>query len=455
MMVSVVNVSIVNVALPLMADDLEVDAAAIGWVVTGYLITQATLLPIAGRASDLYGRRRLFIFGLLVMLVGSVLCATAPNAPSLVTFRVMQGIGAAVMPPIAFASVGELFSPQERGRAMGTIVSVISIGPVIALGISGVLVSLAGWRSLFWLTPVFVLIALVGALLILPERSPVRPAGRFDITGAVLAAAGLFPILLAFSRGAIWGWTSGATLGLLGAGAALLTIFVWHESRTDEPMIALDLFRLRSLRTANLASMTGAATLFGVLLVLPFYMSAVLGYGPIGLALGIMPVAIAYTVVSPFAGRGINRFGADRVAMTGYALAAAGTLGLAAGAAGQSYVAILPGILALSAGLAFATSPITVVAISEVPPARLGVASSFPNISRYTGGAFGAAILGAVLTASVPVDDLTDVSPEVADRVVDGFTNASLIAVIFLGLAFLAAWRMPGSPGPAPGDRPT
>jgi MFS family permease len=238
----------------------------------------------------------------------------------------------------------------------------------------------------------------------------------------------------------------------MATGAVMLGIFFWHESRTADPMIVLDLFRLRSLRTANLASMTGAATLFGILLVLPFYMAAVLGYGPIGLALGIMPVALAYTVVSPVAGRGINRFGADRVAMAGYALAAAGTLGLAAAAAAESYAAILPGILGLSAGLALATSPITVVAISEVPRERLGVASSFPNISRYTGGAFGAAILGSVLTASVTVDDLTDVSPGVADQVVDGFTNACLIAVVFLALAFVAAWRMPGSPGMGRGE---
>ena len=451
MMVSVVNVSIVNVALPLMADDLGVDAATIGWVVTGYLITQATLLPIAGRASDIYGRRRIFVLGLVALLVGSALCAVAPNAHLLIAFRVLQGAGAAVMPPIAFASVGELFSPRERGRAMGIVVSIISTGPVIALVLSGVLVSVAGWRSLFWFTPPFAAVALAGAFAVLPSPNPRRPDARFDFAGAALAAGGLFPMLLALSRGAVWGWAAPPTLGLFALALVMLAIFALHESRHPDPMIDLEMLRLRSIRTANLASASGGAALFGILLVLPFYMAAVLGYGPVRLAIGILPVALTYMVVSPLAGRGVNAVGADRVAMTGYAVAALGTVSLVIGAAAETYLALLPGIVLLSAGLALATAPITVVAISEVPAARLGVASSFPNISRYTGGAFGAAILGSVLTASAQADGVRYTSAEIAHRVADGFSHSVAVALVFLAVALLAAWRMPGSPG-ADGD---
>jgi EmrB/QacA subfamily drug resistance transporter len=449
MMISVVNVSIVNVALPLMAEDLGVDAAGISWVVTGYLVTQATLLPVAGRASDVYGRRSVFLAAVALLTLASVMCALAPSAEALIGFRVLQGVGAAAMPPTAFATIGELFAPSERGRATGIVVGVISSGPVVALAISGVLVSLAGWRSLFWLTPAMALPVLLGGWLILSD-SRAAARRRFDLIGATLAAAALFPTLLALSRGAVWGWGSSRTLGLLALGAVALTGFVAHERRTAEPMIDLGLFRLRSLRTANIASGTGAAALFGVLLVLPFYMADVLGFGPIGLALGIMPVAIAYMLVSPLAGRALNAVGADRLAMGGYAIAAAGTLALAASASAQGYLVLLPGILMLSVGLALATAPITVVAISEVPSERMGVASSFPNISRYTGGAFGAAILGSVLGAAAPSDRLTQLPASLRADVADGFAAAALVATIFLVLAFVAAARMPRRPG-APG----
>lgn len=445
-MISVINVSIVNVALPLMAKDLDVDAATISWVVTGYLVTQATLLPIAGRAGDVFGRRSVFFAGVLIITIASVLCALAPNATALIVFRVLQGVGAAVMPPIAFATVGDLFAPHERGRAMGIVVGVISSGPVVALAISGVLVSLAGWRSLFWFSPAMAIPVLIGGMAVL-SGAPARRRPTFDIVGAFLAAMGLFPILLALSRGAVWGWLSATTLGLLGVGIAFLAAFVLFESRVKEPMIDLGLLKLRSVRWANAASGAGAGALFGILLVLPFYMDIVLGFGPIALALGIMPVAISYMLVSPLAGRLLNRIGADRVAVLGYVFAGVGIALMALGAQGEAYLSILPGLLAFSVGLALATAPTTVVAISEVPPDRLGVASSFPNISRYTCGAFGAALLGSIFTASFPRGDLDSLAPGRVAAAVDGFATATLVGLVFVGLALIAAWKMPRFPG--------
>jgi EmrB/QacA subfamily drug resistance transporter len=445
MMLSVVNTSIVNVALPLMADDLGVDVAAIGWVVTGFLVTQATLLAIAGRAGDLYGRNRVFMIGLVLLSASSVLCAIAPTAPFLVAFRIVQGIGASVMAPSVFATVGELFAPVERGRAMGLIVGIISAGPVLALALSGVLVSLAGWRSVFWFSPLVGVVVLAAAALVLDDAPPSSTDTSFDLPGAALAALGLFPLLLAFSRLDAWGPTSGRTLTALAVGAAGLAAFVWREARAREPMIDLSLFRLRSLTTANIASLAGAATLFGVLIVLPFYLSAVLGFGPIRLTLAIIPVALTYMIVSPLSGRALVGVGADRLAMSGYALAAIGVLWLAIVAGQERYALLVPGIVGLSAGLALATTPITTTAISEVPRERLGVASAFPNISRYTGGAFGAAIMSAVMTSALPAgvalsDPLT--GPERHD-VALGFQHACAAGLVFLIVALVAAWRMP------------
>ena len=467
MMLSVVNVSIVNIALPTMAADLGVDVPSISWVVTGFLVTQATLLALAGRAGDLYGRRRVFVAGVLVLCLGSVLCALSWSAPSLVAFRILQAVGACAMAPTAYAYAAELFGPRERGVALGVMGGVLGLAPVLSLNIAGVLVGTLGWRSVFWFSPVFGVVVLAGAALVLPEMRP-RGADRdFDLPGAALAATGLFALLVALSRGEPWGWGSGRTLGAAALGVASLALFVRHEARAASPMIDLSLLRRRSLATANLAAMASSAALFGVLILLPFYLTAVLGFRPVLLALAITPVAASFMLVAPLAGRAIGRAGSDRLATAGFLVSAAGAAGMSAAATAQDYTLLLPGIVAFGVGLAIATSPITLTAIHDVPAVRLGVASALPNISRYIGGALGGALLGAILHAHLAagLDRASGrLAPAGRDLVAEGFRWAVLLAVGFLVLAALAASRMPRLTGresapapvapPAPLDAP-
>lgn len=446
MMLSVVNVSIVNIALPTMAADLGVDVPSISWVVTGFLVTQATLLALAGRAGDLYGRRRIFVLGVLVLCTGSILCALAWNAPSLVAFRILQAVGACAMAPTAYAYAAELFGPRERGVALGVMGGVLGLAPVLSLNIAGVLVGTLGWRSVFWFSPVIGVFVLAGAALVLVE---VRPSGvdrDFDLPGAGLAAAGLFSLLVSLSRGEAWGWESPRTIGVGCAGVAILALFVRHESRAASPMLDLSLLRRRSLATANLAAMASSAALFGVLILLPFYLTAVLGFGPVLLALAITPVAGSFMLVAPLAGRSIGRVGSDRLATAGFLISAAGAAWMAVAATAQDYTVLLPGIVGFGVGLAISTSPITLTAIHDVPVARLGVASALPNISRYIGGALGGALLGAILHAHLTTGldrALGRLSPAGRDLVAEGFRSAVLLAVAFLLLAALAAARMP------------
>jgi EmrB/QacA subfamily drug resistance transporter len=459
MMLSVVNVSIVNIALPAMAADFEVDVPSISWVVTGFLVTQATLLALAGRAGDLYGRRRIFVLGVLVLCLGSVLCAIAWNAPSIVAFRILQAVGACAMAPTAYAYAAELFGPRERGVALGVMGGVLGLAPVLSLNIAGVLVESFGWRSVFWFSPVMGAVVLAGAGLVLVELRPPDADRDFDLAGAALAAVGLFSLLVALSRGEAWGWASAGTIGAAALGAAALALFVRHESRAAHPMLDLRLLRRRSTATANLAAMASSASLFGTLILLPFYLTAVLGFSPAQLALAITPIALMFVIVAPLAGRSMSRVGSERQATAGFLVAAGGCVWMSLAATGQDYARVLPGILGLGVGLAMATSPITTTAISGVPAARLGVASALPNISRYTGGALGAAVLGAVLHAGLTagLDRLT-VRADAAGRelVAEGFRAALLVGAAFLVLAALAAARMPrldlrepGAPVPA------
>ncbi len=446
MMLSVVNVSIVNIALPSMAADLGVDVPAISWVVTGFLVTQATLLALAGRAGDLYGRRRVFVAGVLVLCLGSVLCAVAWSAPALVAFRILQAVGACAMAPTAYAYAAELFGPRERGVALGVMGGVLGLAPVLSLNLAGVLVGTLGWRSVFWFSPVMGAVVLAGAALVLVELRPPDADRRFDLPGAGLAAVGLFSLLVALSRGEAWGWTSPATLAAGALGVAALILFAVHESRAAAPMIDLGLLRRRASLTANLAAMASSAALFGVLILLPFYLTAVLGFDAVQLAIGITPIAACFMVVAPLAGRVIHRVGSERLATGGYVVSAGGALWMALAAGSQSYWLVLPGLVLFGVGLAVSTSPITMTAIHDVPPARLGVASALPNICRYTGGALGAALLGAVLhTHLAPGLDeaLGRVGSAGRELVAEGFRSALFLAVAFLVLAALAASRMP------------
>ena len=454
MMLSVINVSIVNIALPAMAEDFGVSPAMIGWVVTGYLVTQATLLPIAGRAGDVFGRRRVFVLGVVILSVASLLAALAPTEPLLILFRILQGVGGSAMAPTAFAFAAELFGPSERGQALGIMGGVLGLAPVLSLNIAGVLVQETGWRTVFLFSPIVGVVVLAGAALVLPEARAAGPRRSFDLPGAALAAGGLFSILLALSQGGAWGWASPAVIGTLAAGVLLLVGFVWRESVARDPMIDLGLFRLRSLATANLAAMASAGALFGVLLVLPFAFSAALGFGPVALGLSITPIAASFVVVAPIAGRLMSRTGAARMAAGGFVVSGAGAVAMGLVAPARDYTVLLPGLIAFGVGLAMATAPITTAAISEVPRDRLGIASSLPNISRYVGGALGSAILVALVGSTT-----SDGSDRRNDLIAADFRLALFAAAGMLALAAMIAVRMPPGRGVAsdraPGPDPT
>lgn len=446
MWLSVLNVTIVNIALPAIARDLDVDLPSVGWVVTGFLVVQATLLPIAGRAGDLYGRRRVFVSGALVLVIASALCALAWSAPSLIAFRILQGVGACAMAPTAYSYVGVLFAPQERGHAMGILTGAIGFAPVVALNIAGVLMAWFGWRSVFWFSPIIGVLVIAAALVVLPELPSDGTRRAFDIQGAALAAVGLFGVLIGLSKGESWGFTSPAVLGSFAIGLVSLGLFAWWEHRVTEPLIAPALLRLRSLVTANAAQAAGSAALFGLMVLLPFYMVRVLGFGSVTVAGAMTPIALSFLLFGPIGGRLMGQVRSQRLATAGYGISAAGAVAMALGAGHERYGLLLPGLVLFAAGLAVAQSPITTTAISEVPPERLGVASSLPNISRYAGGAFGTAVLGVIMHSALPLGadrGTTRGDALVRADVTSGFRSAALVAAVFLLIALIISTRMP------------
>lgn len=446
MMLAIVNVSIVNIALPAMAVDLGVDVSAISWVVTGFLVTQATLLALAGRAGDIYGRRRVFVSGVIILCVASVLCALAWNVGSLIAFRILQAVGSCAMAPTAYSYAAELFAERERGQALGIMGGVLGLAPVVALGLAGVLVAGFGWRSVFWISPIVGVVVLAGAALLMVEIRHAERSRTFDLMGALLAAVGLFGVLVALSRGEAWGWAAPATLASGLVGVLVLVAFVLHERRADDPMVDLAMATSRSARLANMAGGISAAALFGVLVALPFAFSAMFGFGPVALAFATMPIAAAYVLIAPVAGRVMGRVGSDRLAATGFTLAGGGALWMGLTAGEQDYGVLLPGLCAFGVGMAMSTAAVSTTAISDAPPHRLGVASAILNIARYTGGALGTAVLGTILHANLAGDVESGAGrADAAGRVLvaDGFRAAMVAAVVFLAVAAVCAARMP------------
>lgn len=446
MWLSVLNVTIVNIALPAIANDMRVDVTSIGWVVTGFLVVQATLLPVAGRAGDLFGRRRVFVTGAVILVVASVLCALAWSAPSLIAFRILQAIGACVMAPTAYSYVGIVFAPHERGHAMGVLTGAIGFAPVVALNLAGLLMAAFGWRAVFWFSPIIGVFVIAGAMLVLPELPREGERASFDLPGAVLAAGGLFAILIGLSKGDAWGFGSVRVIGAVLVGLLALCAFLLWERHVEEPLIPIALLRLRSLVTANCAAGVGAAALFGLMVLLPFYMVRDLGMGPVTMAAAMTPIAGSFLILGPLGGRMMARFAAPRLAGFGYTVAAAGAGLMGVTAPAHSYGLLVPGLVLFAGGLATAQSPIATTAISDVPPERMGVAASMPNISRYAGGAFGTALLGVIMHAALPpgADRATSTATGVIrDAIASGFRSAAIVAAAFLLVAAAITTRMP------------
>ena len=455
MMLSVINVTIVNIALPAIARDFDADVSAVGWVVSGFLITQATLLLLAGRAGDLYGRRRVFVVGVCIVILASILCALAWSTASLVAFRIVQGVGACAMAPTAIGYVAETFPSRERGQAMGILAGVIGIAPVLALNLAGVLVGVFGWRSVFWFSPILGAVVLAGAALVLKPSTPSVEREPFDVPGALLIGAGLFSILLALSRGEAWGWTSPATISAGLVGVVGLKGFLLRERLARHPMLDLGLFRLRTVSTANAASLLSSSALFGSLILLPFYFTVVLGYDEQRVGLAITPVAASFVIVAPLAGRMVHRLGPGRIAGAGFALSAIGVVGMALAVSTERYVMVVPGMVAFAAGLAMAIAPMNTTAVHQAPPERLGVASSLPNIFRYTGGAIGSAVMLAVVHGRVP-EAITRRPGRGTESeralLASGVSAALVVAIVALALAFGVSRLMPSrlvSAGPS------
>ncbi len=391
--------SIVNVALPTISGQLHSGLSTLQWVVTAYLLTISSLLPVFGRTADLLGRKKIYSLGFVIFTLGSVLCGLAHNIWFLVTTRVLQAIGASMLMSNSAAIVTAVFPPQERGKALGLTGTVVALGSLTGPALGGLLVGLAGWRAIFYINLPIGVLGYIVARMILPADEARHGPESFDLAGAVFFTAGMISLLLGINNGENWGWTSLPVLLGLATGTLLLFLFFLTESKVDYPMIELSLFRNRPFLIGNLSGLLSFIAMFANTMLMPFYLQQILNYSPsqVGLLMTAFPIMMA--VVAPLSGNASDKFGPLVLTTGGLAITSLGLFYLSTLSATAHFYEVLPGPLLMGLGSGMFQSPNNSSVMSSVPPNKLGVAGGINALVRNVGMVIGIAFSTSLFEA--------------------------------------------------------
>ena len=435
---------VVSTALTTIRQDLTASTESLEWVVNAYNLAFAVLLLTGAALGDRFGRRRMFTGGLATFTVASAACALSPNIGALIAFRALQGAGAAMVLPLSLTMISAIFPPRQRGRAMGLYLGFTGLATFSGPFIGGVIAEGLAWQWIFWLNLPVGLVTIA-----FTTRRVVESFGqndRFDLVGVVLVTLSAFGLVWGLVRGNAAGWSSAEVLVSWVLGAALLAAFVRWEQRTKAPMLPMRFFRARAFATANPANFMVFASLYGTLFFLAQYFQTVLGTGPLGAGLRLMPWSATLMVCAPIVGRLADTLG-ERAFVIGGLLLQAASMGWIALVAGTDtdYLTLLPALVTSGIGLTMAMPAAQRAVVGAVRPQEIGQASGVFMMLRIFGGVLGVAVTVAVFSARGGYG-----SPEQFTR---GFT-AAMTAVT--GYAFLGALIALGIPGrrPAPAAAP-
>jgi EmrB/QacA subfamily drug resistance transporter len=401
--------TIVNVALPAIRSSLHGTLASEQWVVEAYLLTLGSLLLVGGSLGDLYGRRRVFSIGLVGFGVCSLLCAVAPTSEVLIFARGLQGVAGALLVPSTLALIMDVFPEDERAAAIGTWTAWTGVATVIGPLGGGALVQAASWRWIFAINLVPVAITLILLTRLDPDQ---RTPGHVDIVGGVLCALGLGGPVFALIEQPQYGWGDPRVAVPLVAGIAMLGAFVVWERRSPQPMLPLELFKIRNFAVGNLTTLTlyaglGIATFFLIL-----FIQQVGGYTPVQAGLSLLPITIIMFLLSRRFGALADRLGPQWFMGIGPIVAGVGLLLLSRTGASADYVTeILPGVVVFGLGLAATVAPLTATVLSSVEPGHSGLASGVNNAISRVAGLLAIAALGAVISSAFQARLGRDIDP--------------------------------------------
>ena len=443
----ILDVAIVNVALPSMRAGLHFSTTGLQWVVNAYTLTFAGFLMLGGRSADLLGRRRVFLAGVALFSLSSLLCALADSRGLLIGARALQGFAGAVLSPATLSIItSSLPEGRERNRGLAAWGAVGGLGASSGALLGGVLTQAFGWPAIFAVNVPLGALVVVFGLRVIPAHLPAAGRRHFDVTGAVLVTAALVSVTFGIVRTDTLGWGSlGVLLPLIG-GLVLLAAFLLVEARfAQEPLVPLSIFRIGHLRAANSVVLLLYASQFPSWFFLTLYLQQVLHYSAIEAGLGFLPMTLSIFAASTLAPRVVARFGPRRVITAGMLTAAVGLMLLSDVAPGGTYVSdVLAGAFLSALGMGFTLVPATIVAMQGVEGRESGVASGLLNTSRLVGGALGLAVLSTIAAGQ------TGAAGGSALAVTNGFELAfHVAAVIALAGAAIAGFllREPAASG--------
>ena len=432
----VLDTTIVNVALPSIQRALGFDATGLEWVVNGYALAFGGLLLLGGRAGDLFGRRRMFIAGVLVFAFGSFAGGLATSSTWLIVSRIVQGAGGAIVAPTALSLIADTFEEgAARNRALGIYAGAAGGGGAVGLILGGLIVNYLSWRwVLFVNVPIAIVLAAAAPRVL--AASQTRP-GKLDLPGALTVTGGMTLLVYGLSRVATHSWTENVTVVTLGLGLALLVLFLLIEMRAAQPLMPLTLFANRNRSGAYVLRMLAGATTLSVLFFLTQVVQNVLGYSPLKAGFAFLPLGVGVVVTAQITSRLVGRIGPRLPIAAGALIVSGGLAWLSRIGVHAVYATdILPALVALSVGLGLIFFPTTVVAVAGADRRESGLASAVLNVSQQLGGSIGLAVLGTI-AANVTKSDLAAVRPThaaVAQAMTAGFTSSFEIGV-FLALA--------------------
>jgi EmrB/QacA subfamily drug resistance transporter len=434
----VLDSTVVNVALPSVRESLGFSSASLTWVVNAYLLTFGGFLLLGGRLADLYGPRKLFLWGTVAFTLASLVCGLAPTQSALIVARALQGMAGAVVSAVALSLIIGLFAEgPQRVRAMGYFGFISAGGGSVGVLLGGLITGLLDWRWVFLINlPVGVGVILLGRRLLPADAAPdVRP--KLDIAGAVTVTAALMLAVYGIVSAERVGWTSPQTLGTLAGGLSLLALFLAIQARAAAPLMPLSLFRLRNVSTANVVAVLWAAAMFAWFFLSALYLQLVLSYSPLQVGLAFLPANLIMGAFSySLSAKTVNRFGIRGPMAAGLLLAAGGlALFAVAPADGRFLVHVLPPMLLLGFGAGVAFNPVLLAAMNDVKPEEAGLASGVVNTAFMMGGALGLAVLASLAAARTA--DLTAAGLDGQAALNGGYQAAFLAGAACAALAAL------------------
>jgi EmrB/QacA subfamily drug resistance transporter len=422
--------TIINVALPTLARDLHADMSQLQWMIDAYVLLFAGLLLAAGALGDRFGRRRVMLIGLAVFGAGSAASAFAPSADALILLRAAMGVGGALIVPSTLSVTANVFTMEERPKAIGIWTGVAGLGIVAGPVLAGWLLDHYSWGVIFLINVPIAILSIAGTLAIVPEgRSP--DAARLDVPGIGLSMGGLVALVYGVIEAPANGWTSPFELALFGLAGLLLVGFVVRELSTAEPLLDVRLLTQPAFGSSVLAVMLTSFGLFGSMFFFSQYLQGVLGLGTMQTGYSILPVAISMAIFSPAGVPLSKRLGTRTTVAAGMLIVAAGLLVFRMAGTGDGYPFAAATLFLVGGGMGMAMSPLTVIMIRTLPRSKQGVASAINSTARELGGAMGVAILGSL---SAPIYEAgvrpatAGLPAQAASAVADSLAGAGAVA---------------------------